>query len=164
MTLVIMATGFAVALLTYSLLILFFSEERTVRTRLDTLSSYESSQAVVAEPTLSPFKSRVVMPAVMWFPRMLRAIAPTSYMDTLQRRLLHAGSPRGLDASRLFALQSFLGVVVATIFGLGRLLNGQTLAASTLAALAGGVAAFMIPHVWISIDRKSTRLNSSHRL
>jgi len=151
MTLVIVATGFAVALLTYSLLILFFSEERTVRTRLDTLSSYESSQAVVAEPTLSPFKARVILPAVMWFPKALHALAPSSYLRLLQSRLLHAGSPRGLDASRLFALQSFLGLSVGTIFGLGRLLNGQTLGASALAALAGGAAAFLIPHVWISM-------------
>ena len=38
MTLVVVATGFGVALLAYSLLILFFSEERRVRVQLDTLS------------------------------------------------------------------------------------------------------------------------------
>ena len=84
-------------MLAYSLLILFFSEERRVRVQLDTLSAYESSQAVVAEPTLSPFRLRVVMPAVRWVPRALRKIAPSSYLDLLSRRLLNAGSPRGLE-------------------------------------------------------------------
>ncbi len=151
MTLVVVATGFAIGLLAYSLLILFFSEERKVRVQLDTLSAYETSQAVVAEPTLSPFKSRVVMPVIEWFPKAIRAIAPSSYMDLLRRRLLNAGSPRGLDASRLFTLQSFLGLLVATIFGLGRLAAGQSVAAALLAGAAGGLAAFILPHVWISM-------------
>ena len=64
---------------------------------------------------------------------------------------MNAGSPRGLDAPRLFALQAFAGLIAGTVFGLGRLLAGQSLRAALLAGAAGGLAAFFLPHVWISM-------------
>lgn len=162
MVLVVAATGFAVALLAYSMLVLVFSEERVVRTRLDSLSAYEASQAVAAEPMLSPFRARVLSPIARSIPRAVRAIAPASYLGQLQRLLLNAGSPRGMDAQRLFALQAFSGVVVATIFGLARLVNGQSVANAILAGLVGGVAAFFLPHVWIKM-RASKRQDRIRR-
>jgi len=143
--------GIAVGLFAYSLFTFAFSEERRVQARLDQLSSYESAQALVAEPTLAPFSQRVVKPALAWFPRAAKSIAPASYLRSLQRKLLLAGSPRGLDAGRVFTLQSFMAIVMAALLTFGRITAGQPLFNALLAGLAGGAAAFLIPHVWISM-------------
>lgn len=151
MTLAAVFVGLSVGLFSYSLFTLAFSEERKVQSRLAQLSSYESAQALLAEPTLAPFSERIIKPALAWFPRAIRSIAPASYLRALQRKLLLSGSPRGMDASRLFTLQSFLAIVVGALMGALRAAAGQPAFNALLAALAGATIAFAFPHVWISM-------------
>lgn len=155
MTIAAVLVGFAVGLFAYSMLSLAFSEERRVQAQLEQLSSYESAQALVAEPTLAPFSDRIVKPALAWVPRAIKSLAPASYMRMLQRKLLLAGSPRGIDAGRLFTLQAFLAIIMAALMGFGRIAGGQSFWNAMLAALAGGAAAFLLPHVWISMRATS---------
>jgi len=155
MTLVVAAVGLAVTLLAYSMLTLVVSEEKRVHTRMRQLSAYESSQAVLAEPMLAPFGERVLKPALAWFPRAVKSVTPASYVQALQRKLLLAGSPRGLDAYRLVTLQALLGVIAGALVAFGSVLGGESVASAVLLGLVAGVAAFLIPHVYISM--KATR-------
>jgi tight adherence protein C len=140
----------AVTLFCYSLLSLTFAEERQVKNQMKRLSSYESSQAVAAEPMLAPFMSRTLVPGMHGLGRGLKSLAPSSYMDALRRRLLYAGSPRGLDAARLLTLQFVLASIVGGLVLVVRLVAQQTLLAAVVTALAIGAIAFLLPVLWVS--------------
>lgn len=143
--------GVAVLLLTFSVLDLAFSEERRVHTRMARLSSYESSQAIAAEPLLAPFRTRVLLPTLARFAKLVKALAPHTYLASLDQRLVLAGSPRGMDGARVFTLQMLLGAVFSLTVGLGRAMAGQNNAATLLAAAVAGLIAWVLPRVWVSM-------------
>lgn len=146
----LMLVALAVTLFCYSLLSLTFAEERQVKNRMQSLSSYESSQAMAAEPMLAPFFTRTLAPTVSSLGRGLRSLAPTSYMAAMRRRLVYAGSPRGMDAPRLLTLQALAATMVGSLVLIARIAADQILPAAIITALAAGAVAFLLPLLWVS--------------
>ncbi len=151
MTVAILCAGIAVALFAYTVLDLTLSEERHVHDRMSHLSSYEGSQAVAAEPMLAPFSERVLGPVLQRLLGFARALAPSSYLASLDRRLVLAGSPRGMDGSRLFTVEAFVGGVVSLVVVVGRLMAGQSVLSAVVTGVAAGLAAFIMPTLWVSM-------------
>lgn len=160
MAAVTMWYGLAAGLLVFTMLDLVFSEQRRVGARLSRLSTYESSQATDAEPMLAPFRSRVAIPALAAVARIFRAAAPHSYLRSLDRRLVYAGSPHGWDAGRLFTVQVLLGGMFSVIVGLGRVAAGQKPTVAIALGFAAGLIAFLIPNAWLSmrVSRRQERI------
>ena len=141
--------GLSAALVVYSALGLFFSGERQVKRQLDTLSSYESSQAEEAEPLLMPFAERVVRPTARSFADAGRLFSPADYSSRTGKRLVMAGSPYGLDTERFLAVKT-AAALAGTVFAI--LLGGLVAAPiirSTVLAFIVAVIGFYLPDVWL---------------
>lgn len=162
MDLLIAAAVFAsVGLVTWTLLSVFFSNERAVSRRLDQLTTYEAGQAVAAHPQLQPFSQRMLRPGVSRLRGAVAGMAPTAYRSGVRHRLVLAGAPRGLDADRLVLIKVMLA------FGAGCLLLGGAVIAGAsglmwLVAFGGTAVAFFLPDLWIS-SRISSRQREIRR-
>ena len=127
-----------------------FSEERQVSRRLRKMSEYEASQAAQVEPLLRPFSERVFSPITRAAGALMHRVAPRGYMENLRRRLVIAGSPRGMDAERFVAVK-----IIGTIGVLGLAIGMSVLrpisAAGWLFVVLPVLAlAFFGPGMWLS--------------
>ena len=111
----VLLAGTAIALASYALLSLVFSEERRVTRRLQSLGEYESQQALQVEPLLQPFRQRVVGPMATGLARGVRAFAPGDSKARTRARLVKAGNPGGLDADGFTALKGLAAAGTAIL-------------------------------------------------
>lgn len=149
-------------LLAYAVLSMAFAEERQVRNRLQRLSAYESEQALTAEPLLAPFVERVGWPLRGLFARALRALMPGSYLTAIERRLVLAGSPRGLDAQRFSLIQTAVAFALGLIVALGRLALGDGVLVSLATGVVIGVISILAMLAWL-LHAASSRQDEMRR-
>jgi tight adherence protein C len=139
----------AVGLLAWSLLSLFFSEDRAVRRRLDQMSDYEQSEVLSAEPVLRPFSERVIVPAGQAVSRFTTSVTPVGYRDRLKKNLVLAGSPQRMDSGRFLTVK-FLGAAAVLLFTVGySVLRGASVRMWIL-GLGLAALAFFLPDLWLS--------------
>lgn len=145
----------AVALFVYGFLSVFVAEDRVVRRRLQSLTSYEASEFSEAEPTLKSFGDRIIAPLADAVVAGIGGMGPAGYMERLEAKLVLAGDPAGMKPATLFALK----VALASLLGLLGMVPGlsgiMTPGPTTLFALVGVVAGFMGPDVWLRFRRES---------
>jgi tight adherence protein C len=150
MTYVIAAAVFgSVGLVSWVILSLFFSNERAVARRLNTLTTYEAGQAAVAHPQLQPFSERMLRPGLARVKNAVAGMAPTTYRSGVRRQLVLAGMPRGLDADRFVLIKVTLSISVGCLL-LGAAVIAAASALMWLAALLGIFVAFFAPDAWLS--------------
>lgn len=139
-----------VVALIYLALVTFFSEEQQVTRRLRRMSEYEASQAKQVEPLLRPFRERVGTPLADGARHIGAALAPAEYAESVRRRLILAGSPRGLEVGR------FVIVKILTALGVGGLFTAvsaiRPLSPTTwiLVVLPLVALGFFLPDLWLS--------------
>lgn len=80
-------------------------DRREVRLALRTLSDYQVSTNVREQEMLRSLRERVMAPAVGQLSRLSARFTPAGYKAQVREKLIHAGSPAGLDADRFLALK-----------------------------------------------------------
>jgi len=145
----------AVALFAATMLLTVFSEERKVTRALRTVSDWESQQAAITEPTLRPFRDRILAPAADAASRMLRGALPEQAKVAMQHRLDLAGNPGKLTPEGVTGLRVMLAAAafVACIIGFTVARTGLT-AGSVLGTLAVTAFAAILPALWLDSLRK----------
>jgi len=148
----------AVALLAVSVLSFLAPEERRVSKRLVGLSTYETQQAMEAEPLLQPFRQRVIAPTAKGLADFVRHISPASYIEGLRTRVIRAGHPRGLHVEGLLAVKIILTVVLGVFVFVVSLFGGRPVGPALLLGIIFAVIGFMVPDVWLSSKVSARKL------
>lgn len=143
--LVFLATG----LMSWLVLSFAFSDERAVSRRLGKLTSYESAQAREANPTLQPFRERVIDPLAQGVGHAMTSIAPNGYRDRVKHKLVLAGEPRRITFAQFFTVK-VLGATGTALLMISVAVIGR------MSSLAWPLAAFLVafafylPDIWLS--------------
>lgn len=155
--LAMLASAVAVAVLAFTVLDIFFSEDRRIRRRLATLDAYTAGGVAEAQPLAAPFKQRVLRPALGALSRGLATVAPGDYMKRLRSRVLEAGRPGRVDAERILV---FKLIAAAVGFGLVAFLGGFLGlggARTLLMAIIATLALSYVPDVYLSTKAEERR-------
>lgn len=147
--LIVLLVAVVVAAIIYSVLTLFFSEERQVKRQLEGLTAYESGQAREVEPMLAPFADRVIRPASRALADLARLFGPSDYAERVGRRLVMAGNPHRMSTERFFALKAGAAISGLLFILLIGALSSAVLGRLILAALVFGLAGFYLPDLWL---------------
>lgn len=139
----------AVGLLTFAVLDLSFSDDRTVSRRLKGLTAYERGQAKEAHPMLRPASERIVSPLAGWAMKALGRISPADYRQRLATRLVSAGNPNGLDVSRFLIAKMLVGMGLGLGVWVFGVLLAWTFGATLFFGLLAVVAGFLLPDLWL---------------
>ncbi len=105
MILLAVAGSFGTALLVALVVLTAGDERRDVRLALQSLKDYDLPSNQREQEMLKPLRERVLVPAVAQLSRLSGRFTPAGYAARVRDRLLHAGSPAGLDADRFLALK-----------------------------------------------------------
>ncbi len=105
MILLAVAGSFGAALLVALAVLTAGDERRDVRLALQSLKDYDLPSNQREQEMLKPLRERVLVPAVAQLSRLSGRFTPAGYAARVRDRLLHAGSPAGLDADRFLALK-----------------------------------------------------------
>ena len=146
----------AVSLFGGTIVMLVFSEERTVSRALRAVSDWESQQAAVAEPMLRPFRTRVLSPLGASFSHLMRGFVPQTAGVRLQHRLDLAGNPGKLAPEGVTGLRLGLAVIasILSVAGFAIAGTGVSIMSVTGTALAVLLAA-LAPGFWLDQLRRS---------
>ena len=154
----VLLAGTAIALASYALLSLVFSEERRVTRRLQSLGEYESQQALQVEPLLQPFRQRVVGPMATGLARGVRAFAPGDSKARTRARLVKGGNPGGLDADGFTALKGLAAAGTAVLCLLLLLIRGTSLGWIILVCTGAAAGGFFLPDLWLNHRTQSRKV------
>lgn len=147
---VVAAMVFAiVAIGVHTALSYVFSDERMVAKRLGGLTSYETGEAAAAHPALKPFGSRVVTPVGERFAGLATSLTPKQYSERLRKRIVLAGSPRSMSATRFVNIKVLSGLAAAALVVAAAGISDAS-ALVWLLGLAAIVMAFFLPDLWLS--------------
>ena len=138
----------AVALAAGSLL-LAGDERREVRVALRNLNDYQLPANVREQELLNSLRERVFLPAVGQLSRFSSRFTPAGYKAQVREKLVHAGSPAGLDADRFVALK-VVGAVAGPVWmwlSLGVLALGGFYGVLVTGLL--WTISFLGPDVWV---------------
>jgi hypothetical protein len=80
-------------------------ERREVRLALRNLNDYQLPANVREQELLSSMRERVLLPVVGQLSRFSARFTPAGYKAQIREKLVHAGSPAGLDADRFMAFK-----------------------------------------------------------
>jgi tight adherence protein C len=138
------------SLLAYGTLSTVFSDDRRVRRRLRDLTAFETHQATVAEPMLTPFGARVLRPMGTGITSAVRRLWPPDYRQRLAASLVRAGNPRGVGVDRLLVAK-----VVGLIGGAGvalaiSLVAPWSVGVKMLVVVGAAALFFWAPDLWLS--------------
>jgi tight adherence protein C len=99
------------AVLIATLLFAFAGEERLeVRTALRNIEQYDLPANMREQEMLHSIRERVFAPAAAQLARLSARFTPAGYLAEVRQKLIHAGSPAGLDADR-FVTFKVLGAI-----------------------------------------------------
>jgi tight adherence protein C len=87
-------------------------ERRDVRLALRNLADYELPSNLREQELLRSIQERVVSPVVARLAALFGRFTPAGYTQTVRDRLIHAGSPAGLDVDRFMTLKVFGAVSI----------------------------------------------------
>ena len=105
MILLAVAGSFGAALLVALAVLTAGDERRDVRLALQPRQDDDLPSNQREQEMLKPLRERVLVPAVHQLSRLSGRFTPAGYAARVRERLLHAGSPTGLDADRFLALK-----------------------------------------------------------
>lgn len=140
----------AVAAPAYLALVMVFSEEQQVTRRLRHMSEYEASQATQVEPLLRPFRQRVGRPLADSARHIAAALAPAGYAESVRRRLVLAGSPRGIEIGRFVIVKVLCALGVGGLFAAVSAVRPLSPTVWVLVVVPLTVLAFFLPDLWLS--------------
>jgi tight adherence protein C len=80
-------------------------ERRDVRLALRRLDDYQVSSNLREQEMLKSLRERVLIPVMQLFAHLTGRFTPAGYVAQVRDKLVHAGSPPGLDADRFMALK-----------------------------------------------------------
>jgi tight adherence protein C len=80
-------------------------DRRSVRIALRGLNDYQLPANVREQELLASLRERVLAPAVGQLSRLSNRFTPAGYKAQVREKLIHAGSPAGLDADRFLSLK-----------------------------------------------------------
>lgn len=149
----------AVGLLAYTGLSAVFSDERKVSRRLTELSSYEASQAAAAHPVLQPFSERILKAGARRLRDEVTQLTPSDARERMRKRIVLAGSPRGVDVDRIVMAKYLCALGLGALFtGLAVLRDAPALTWIMLVAVS--VISFWLPDLWLThtIDDRQQRM------
>ena len=151
MTLLISGLVFtSVALLVGALASMVFSEERKVSRALRKVSDWEFEQAAIAEPTLRPFRARVIAPALEAFSRAMRGVVSEDAVVRMQHRLDLAGNPGRITPEGVAGLRLVAAAVAFVVSIAGFAIAGSGLStASVMGTLVITALGAVAPGMWI---------------
>jgi len=149
-----------VALASWEVLSIAFSDDRRVRRRLKDMTKFEVQQADVAEPMLRPFGARVVKPLGAGVAHLLRKLWPPDYRQQLAAQLVHAGNPRGIGVDRLLVAK-VAGLLGATgVMLVVDVIAPWSVGVKLLATIGVATLFFFAPDLWVShaVDARQTQI------
>ena len=155
-TLTVAAVFASATLAVWGLLSLGFGEDRRVNRRLKDMTAYERGQVAEAEPLLKSFNQRVLVPSTQKVGQIARSAWPTTYRETVARRLQEAGNPHGLNTERfVFAQLTTMSGLVTFCVATG-LLRDWRVGSTIFIALVAGILGIWLPDLWLR-SRVSSR-------
>lgn len=142
--------GLAVALLTWALLGIIFSEARRVERRLESIGAFTPDAISEAEPLAAPFRDRVVIPIIQGVSTKIRSIAPKDYYKRVGLKISSAGlagttTPDKIVLAKIACavLGAALGPVIANFYDQPPLIVAG-------AGLAGFAALSFLPDLYLN--------------
>ncbi|MRS12805.1 MAG: type II secretion system F family protein [Actinobacteria bacterium] len=139
-----------VVALAYLVLSTVFSEEMQVTRRLRKMSEYEAKQAKQVEPLLRPFAERVSAPVADAVKRAGSAAAPKGYADSVRRRLVLAGNPRGMEVGRFMVVKILSAVGTGLLFTAISVIRPLSPTTWLLVVIPLVILAFFMPDLWLA--------------
>lgn len=139
----------SISLVAFAILSTLFSEERRVTKLMGQMSRTQAEQTMAAEPLLKPFQDRVLAPMADTLMTMGRAAGPGDLRDRIRKRLLLAGSPKGLDADRFFALKLLSVLIALGVLVLLILLFRPRVGTIIFMLIVLLPTGFFVPDVWL---------------
>jgi tight adherence protein C len=131
---------------------------RVQKTAQDRLAVYGRVPVSRDEELSRPFAERALAPVVLRFGKTLNRFTPTGYLEKIQKKLLLAGSPSGIDAPAFVVVKVILLVVLG---GLGIVARNTTAGSAPLLQLLVlfglPLLGFFGPDAWLrrKIDDRS---------
>lgn len=144
-----------VVLASYAVMDLVFSEDRSVRRRLQELTRYEREQARAAQPMLQPFSQRIVAPALDRLGQGVHNLWPGAYRARLAVSLVRAGSPHGLTVARLIVGKIGLTLGVSGLVIAFAMIGGAGVGSTIFALIVLGLLTYYAPDFWLDAKVKS---------
>jgi tight adherence protein C len=105
MLLLLVLGSFLAVSLAAGVLLTAGDDRREVRIALRGLNDYQLPANVREQELLSSLRERVLAPAVGQLSRLSNRFTPAGYKAQVREKLIHAGSPAGLDADRFLSLK-----------------------------------------------------------
>ena len=143
----IVAAALSVGILSFAVLDVMFSEQQRVRRRLEALGAYSAGAVAEAEPLVTPFRDRVLRPAVAFMARGIGAIAPQGYVKRLRDRLVAAGSSSRMGPERFLMVKIVAALGVFAIVGVAMRVAGLSLGGALLFAIIAALLASYVPDI-----------------
>lgn len=134
---------------------------RVQKTAQDRLAVYGRASISREEELSRPFAERALAPIVLRFGKILNRFTPGGYLEKIQKKLLLAGSPSGIDAPAFVVIKVVL-LVVMTV--LGFFARGTAAGSSPLLQLlvlfGTPALGFFGPDAWLrrKIDDRSAQM------
>ncbi|RJQ56018.1 MAG: type II secretion system F family protein [Actinobacteria bacterium] len=146
---IVLAFG-SVALFSFALLRVAFSEDRRVRHVLSNLSDYVVAQAGAAEPLIQPFRDRILRPAAVRVLDLARGLGPVGLRESMRRQLQTAGVLRKVRTEEFLVIKFCTALGGVVLGGLGALFWHPSLRGGVFLVLGSGALAFFAPDAWLS--------------
>lgn len=134
---------------------------RVQKTAQDRLAVYGRAPVSREEELERPFAERVLAPIVLRFGGFLNRFTPAGYLEKIQRKLVVAGSPAGVDAPAFVVVKVILTILMVVLTYFARSATAGSGAMIQLLVLFGTPAlGFFGPDAWLArkIDDRSTAI------
>jgi len=155
----IMFSFISVFLISSVILLSVFSPQKKVSKRLNGLSVYDDVFAENGE-TEESFYERVIEPIAVAVTSFFHRVSPWGLTESMKKRLILAGNPRGMDADRFFSFKilfTFSALLIVFIFFI---LPGQPKGRVLLGGALLVTLAFFIPDLWLAhrIEKRQKKI------
>jgi tight adherence protein C len=113
----------------------------------------------------APLSERLLRPLLGGITRLIARLAPSSRLESMQKRLIQAGFVGRMQASDLVGMKG-LGLIFGAVFGFGvaiRLVPSSGIFGLLICLVLGGAFGYYVPDLWLStrITRRRDQLQRS---
>jgi tight adherence protein C len=113
---VILATSFITGMLfIYGGYLVFASEKIAIRFRLEGIKGGKTKDKDLDEELQKPFIERIVKPTLNWLSNFTKAFTPAKKRAGIEKKLILAGTPGGLDTTEFLSLQYGIAVILGIL-------------------------------------------------
>ena len=143
----IVGAALSVGILSFAVLDVMFSEQQRVRRRLESLGAYSAGAVAEAQPLVTPFRDRILRPAVTYMSRGIGAIAPRGYLKRLRDRLITAGTSSRIGPERFVMVKIFVAIGIFALVGVAMRVAGLGLGSALLFAIIAALLVSYVPDI-----------------